>query len=68
MYSPFAAGYSLGVQSSCIQPNGASSERGSQAVNRGVFGHIGTALGPESSIACACTSMTGGTAVLVFWA
>ena len=51
MYSPFAAGYSLGVHSSWTHPNGASLVAGSDAVNFAVFGHIGTALGPESSIA-----------------
>ena len=68
MYSPFAAGYSLGVHSSCAQPLVASLVAGSEAVNLDVFGHIGTAVGPESSIAWKWTSSTGGAAVDVFWA
>src|SRR5580704_1330649 len=67
MYSPFAAGYSFGVHSSCTQPNGASFVLGSDAVNFAVFGHIGTAPG-MSSIACTCTSITGGTSAGVFCA
>src|SRR6202012_90092 len=67
MYSPFAAGYNFGVHSSCTQPNGASFVFGSEAVNFAVFGHIGTAPG-MSSIACTCTSSTGGTSAGVFCA
>src|SRR5579862_9267134 len=67
MYSPFAAGYNFGVHSSCTQPNGDSFVFGSDAVNFAVFGHIGTAPG-ISSIACTCTSSTGGTSAGVFCA
>ena len=68
MYSPFADGYSFGVHSSCTQPMGASFAAGSDAVNAGVFGHIGPVPGNDSSIACTWTSITGGTSVLVFCA
>ena len=50
-YSPLADGYSLGVHSSCTQPNGASAPFGSDAVNADVFGHIGPSPGNDSSIA-----------------
>src|SRR5690242_9652184 len=68
MYSPFAEGYSLGEHSSCTQPNGPSVLLGSEAMNFAVFGHIGTAFGGESSIACTWTSITGGTVFDVFCA
>jgi hypothetical protein len=40
--------------------------RGSDAVNADVLGHIGPRPGNDSSIAWTCTSITGGTVVLVF--